>query len=365
MRKVMLARQEIENRIARLEPAMVPILGERLLAEDLGLSRNTVRAALQQLIEAGLLKRQPNGRLQVTRRNTAGHQNFNIAFIAPTGTSGDLGEWWNSVKGIFQEERVTMHPISYEHWHAPEIQGALSTMDGAFFVAPAAKLPTDLAKRMKGSKCRVVVLDQDESSEGLPSVMLFPPSMQFKLFDHLVRLGHRRIDCINTQEEGVIIQGRLAAWQQYLEAQGMTGQLHTREKYIPTESAYQLVRDTLKQGQSLASALFCTTGPAAIGTMRALYEAGLKVGSDVSVCAVNSEGLGRYLTPTLTALESPPRAHYLRRAAHWLLSDEKWQGPLLTQPDDVPIFEGESTGPAPFPVFPTATDSLLQEKRTI
>ena len=83
--------------------------------------------------------------------------------------------------------------------------------------------------------------------------------------------------------------------------------------------------------------------------MRACYEAGIKVGRDLSVCAVNDEGLGAYLTPSLTCLQSLPRATYLRRALGWMLSKEKWDGPLLLQPDqaEVPLFVGESTGPAP------------------
>lgn len=57
--------------------------------------------------------------------------------------------------------------------------------------------------------------------------------------------------------------------------------------------------------------------------MRALSEAGLEIGRDVSVCAVNDENLGRYLLKSLTALESPPRAHDLRHPIDWMLGEEK------------------------------------------
>ena len=67
----------------------------------------------------------------------------------------------------------------------------------------------------------------------------------------------------------------------------------------------------------------------------------------VSVCAVNDEGLGRYLLKSLTALQSQPRAFFLRQVTQWMLSGEQWEGPLLVQPDDAPLFEGETVGAPP------------------
>ena len=81
--------------------------------------------------------------------------------------------------------------------------------------------------------------------------------------------------------------------------------------------------------------------------MRALKDAGLEVGADVSVCAVNDEGIGRYLLKSLTALESLPRSHFLRQVTEWMISGDNWKGPLLVQPGDVPLFKGETVGPAP------------------
>jgi len=144
-----------------------------------------------------------------------------------------------------------------------------------------------------------------------------------------------------------VIKGRIARWKQYLDDHALPGQLRSQAVDKPFESAYQLIRDALWEGRPVASALFCTTGPAAIGAMRALHEAGLEIGVDVSVCAINGEGIGKYLLRSLTELESPPRALYLQSAAEWMLGEGEWEGPLLIQPNDVPLFEGESTGPAP------------------
>jgi DNA-binding LacI/PurR family transcriptional regulator len=349
MRKATLAVQTIEKRIAHADHIMAGIPSERQLADELGLSRNTVRIAVQHLMEKGVLVRQDNGRLNVAPTN--GPKLRTLCFIAPSGLSSDADEWRQSVEGLldgmFQGYDVTLRTATQGHWGDPVIQEVLSSFDGVFFLAPAEKIPDWLLVKMKDSSARVVVLDQDVSAAGLPSVVLFPPASENKLFDHLYNLGHRQIDCLNTQEKGAVVEGRMSVWRDYIKARGISGRLHSLEKRKPVESAYELIRDTLHAGLPLAPALFCTTGPAAIGAMRALYEGGLKVGVDVSVCAVNSEGIGRYLMPTLTALESPPRSLYLRHASEWMINGEEWRGPLLIQPDDIPLFQGESTGPVP------------------
>jgi DNA-binding LacI/PurR family transcriptional regulator len=346
MKKVALATQMIQKRIAHADHVLVGIPGERQLAEELGLSRTTVRTALQQLMEQGTLIRQGNGRLNVAEPRD-GRRRKTIGFVAPAVPSADFEQWSEGVQGALEGHQVTIRPVSYAHWADPAIQEALSGFDGLFFIPPAEKIPSWLAAKMKESACRVVVLDQDETSAGLPSVTLFPPSAEQKLFDHLTSLGHQRIDCLNTQAEDQVIQGRISVWGKYLETHGIAGQLRSLSVRKPIETAYQLIRDALQEGRPVGSALFCTTGPASIGAMRALHEAGLEIGRDVSVCAVNGEGVGRFLLRSLTALESPPRALYLRHASEWMLGDGDWEGPLLIQPADVPLFEGESTGPAP------------------
>jgi DNA-binding LacI/PurR family transcriptional regulator len=349
MRKATLAVQTIEKRIAYADHIVAGIPSERQLAEELGLSRNTVRIAVQHLIEKGILFRQDNGRLNVAP--TEGPKFRTLCFLAPSGQSSDADQWRQGVESVLDNVPegvdVTLRTATQGHWGDPVIQEVLSSFDGAFFLAPAEKIPRWLTTKMKESSCRVVVLDQDATAEGLPSVMLFPPDPERKLFDHLYNLGHRQIDCLNTQEKGSVVESRLAVWQDYINSRGLSGRLLSLEKRNPVESAYELIRDTLRAGLPLASSLFCTTGPAAIGAMRAFYEGGLKVGVDVSVCAINSEGFGRYLMPSLTALESPPRSLYLRQVSEWMIGQQEWQGPLLIQPDDIPLFRGESTGPAP------------------
>ena len=109
----------------------------------------------------------------------------------------------------------------------------------------------------------------------------------------------------------------------------------------------------LKTGAFDGTALLCTTQAVAIGAIRALHEYGIQVGKDVSVCAINDDGISRYLCPSLTCFQLPENLiGYLRLCVEWMLRDkQKWDGPLKFQADGDNLFIGESTN-----ILQTATD---------
>jgi LacI family transcriptional regulator len=79
----------------------------------------------------------------------------------------------------------------------------------------------------------------------------------------------------------------------------------------------------------------------------------IRVGTDVSVCVVNDEGLARYLSPSITSIQMPDPMLYLSACMDWMKrktssgnQGDGWVGPLLLQPSQAPLFIGESTGPA-------------------
>ena len=357
------AAQIIRKRILHGDHALTGIPSERLLAAEFGISRETLRKALRILNKEGLLLRQPNGRLDVTCDEPNSGQKHIVGFVTHSNPSHDHQLWAEAVRGAMEGQNCILRTLTFEHYGDASIAAAIDGFGGIFFLPPASEIPTWLSSKMKNSSCKVVVLDQDATDAGLPSVVMFPPLTERKLLEHLVQLGHRRIDCVNTQACDRIIEGRIEAWRSFITENKLVGQLHSLTEFNPINSAYQLIKHRLMEGKPIGSALVCTTGPAALGAMRAFYDAGIKVGRDVSVCAVNDEGLGAYLIPSLTCLQSPPRAPFLDRAIHWMLHGE-WTGPLLVQPDDVPMFVGDSTGPAPLGtgqmVFGLGTGSSLK-----
>jgi hypothetical protein len=316
------------------------------MAREFGISRETLRGALRLLESEGVLVRQANGRLAVAPDRMMEAKKPIIGFVKHSNPSNDHQLWWEGVLGALEGRNCILRTVTFVHYGDAAIATALSGFDGFFFLPPAEDIPAWLSSKMRQASCKVVVLDQDATAAGLRSVVMFPPQAERKLLEHLVNLGHRRIDCLNTQARDRIIEGRIETWKAFLSENNLTGQLHSLTEFSPLNSSYQLVKNRLREGRSLGAAIICTTGPAALGASRAFFEEGLRVGRDVSVCAINDEGLGPFLTPSLTCLQAEARAGYLQNTVQWMCGEE-WVGPLLVQPNDVPMFVGESTGPAP------------------
>jgi DNA-binding LacI/PurR family transcriptional regulator len=74
-------------------------------------------------------------------------------------------------------------------------------------------------------------------------------------------------------------------------------------------------------------AVFCVTDEVAIGVMRALHDAGLRIPDDVAVAGFDDIPEGRYATPRLTTV-APDKAEIARRAVAAVLGESPVAGPV-------------------------------------
>ncbi len=337
----------LRKRVLNGDYSLKSLPAERQLAAEVGASYMTVRRALKELVDDGVLVRQPNGRLGIGRVSDGGERHLQIALLAPTFNSPVIEQWQIAIDAVVGRMGGNVRPVLYMHWDDPALQGSLNGFDGVFLVPIPEPMPQRVADRLKAAK-RLVVVDDDMSHLGIPSVRLFPPVFVQRLLDHLAAKGHERIDCLNVHPLHPVIEQRIEQWNIWRMAHGCAGRLiHEPSKLhaAPFAVAYQAMKRQLDEGTFDATALLCVTAPAAMGAMRALHDHGLQPGRDVAVCTINSEGMGDVLVPSLTALEAPNPEPYVAACLDWIAGDgNKWIGPLLIQPAEVPLRVRESTG---------------------
>ena len=119
----------------------------------------------------------------------------------------------------------------------------------------------------------------------------------------------------------------------------------TRAFSDATPAAYDLMRERIDSGSLGASAFVGTTFPAAVGAIRACWERGLMAGKDVSICTINIEAPARYMTPSVTGLDTPNLSKLLSHCFDWFAEERKWAGTKRMEPTRCEFVEGESTGP--------------------
>lgn len=342
----------IHNRVKNGDYLLKSVPPERQLASEVGVSYMTVRRAVQELVARGVLIRQPNGRLGVGRFAAGNKSQLQLGLVAPTFNSPVVEQWRIAIEQVAGDSERIVRPVLYMHWDDPILQDSLDSFDGVFLVPIPAPIPARVSERLAAAK-RLVVIDDDLSHLGIPSVRLFPPVFVQRLLDHLTALGHQQIDCVNIHSMHPVIEQRIEQWKIWCRMHGNPGRFHnlaapTPSHDAPFVKAYRGFKRLLEEKKFTATAVVCVTAPAAIGAMRALHEHGIQVGRDVSVCTINSEGLGETLVPSLTALESPDPYPYVAECIDWFADPQKsWVGPLLVQPAEIPLVVRESTGKVP------------------
>jgi hypothetical protein len=199
----------LEQRIRGGDYLVAPLPSGRELAAELGVSYVTARKAIGALQAQGLLTRGGNGRLVLGGRR-AGGQLAQLAFIAPNFPSLEVMRWRLAIDRLADEHPCAVKNHFFRHWHDPALIDIIERSDGAFLYPTAEQVPAAFAARLRAR--RIVVIDQDWSALGVPSICCFPAAFVRTLLDHCRARGHRRIAVLNTQPHDSAIQARLAAY---------------------------------------------------------------------------------------------------------------------------------------------------------
>ncbi len=336
----------MKTRIHRGDYLVAQIPPERVLAEDIGVSRVTARKAVQQLITEGLLLRRENGRL-VTNSQPSKNGLKQVAFLAPAYKSGNF-EWWRtSIEKCAEQYDLSVRPVDYVHWNDPNVLSTLDRPTGVFLIPLAEEIPELVFERIRTAKAPVVALDRDTKSWGIPSIQMFPADCTQKILDYLFSLGHRNIACLSTQPTNPDTEARIQQWALWKAARQLPGELYNfpvKPYKCPMVAGHAAMLNAFKKKDFAATAIMCTTEPAATGAMRAMRDNNLVPGKDLSICAVNDGLLAHYLYYSLTCLEISDPTPYINLCLEWILRQGKgWVGPLNLFPTQFELFEGEST----------------------
>ncbi len=340
----------IRNRIKKGDYRVNSFPANRRLADELGVSRQTVRKAIDVLITEGVLKMSPTGRVETTvcTEGITKH----LALLAPAYPSPILICLYDAIESIAAEYSWDVKTFHYTHWHDPTIPSVLKGMDGTFFLPFANDMPREVIRFLLEAP-KVVVAGRDMSASGLPSLQIFPPRFVGKLLDDAGCAANGLVACLNTQPMDIQMQGRIDYWAQWVALNSVKGPL-INEPVRPAFSAAFQARDVMSrllanERNGILSdvhTIFCTTSAAALGAMRAMADFGLKPGVDLMVCAADSAfGESKLYIPSLTCLDAPDLDPFVRFILEWMSDDDaQWPGALLIEASEPNIFVGESTG---------------------
>lgn len=343
----------LERRIQKGDYALTGIPAERDLADDIGVSRVTLRKALDDLERKGLLERASNRRLVLSPNARSKVGGMQIAFvspsIAPKSFSPDIQLWLAAVEGVARQRGDRVRVINYHHWDDPALTESIRAFDGVFLVTSSEPIPAWTAELLTEANS-VVALSEDLTHFDMPSIVLFPPQQIDTMMERLQRLGHRRVDCINIQGHNTITQARIDAWGNWLRSEEVGGNLVDDPCSVDEnifEAGLDVARKWIQEIDEQTTAVLCVTLPAAMGVIRAAAEVGISIGDQLSVCTVDCEGIGKFFNPPIASFERPDPVEFMNACVDWFAQDgtvDDWKGPLLLEPKKLKIFDGGSIG---------------------
>jgi DNA-binding LacI/PurR family transcriptional regulator len=337
----------IKRRIRQGDYLLNKFPGERKIADETGVSYMTARKAVLELIEEKVLVRGPTGALDIHPAYAKRAKPAQVVFLYPAYASTYLTQLRGLVSDFAQKQDVALRPVQFVHWDETALLEAVEQARAALLIPYGPEIPARLVEPFRENK--VVILDGDFTRAGLPSIRLFRRECIEQVFEHLHRLGHRRIDCLNTQNRNEEIDRRIDIWQSWLRRRGLSGQLWDDPAPVftdPTIVAHQAMSRILDQQLSTATAVVGTTCPAAIGAIRACWERRINVGHELSIAAVNIEPPAEFFCPSITGLNTPDLSEALERCFDWFFGRGSWSGPQLLEPKSATLFAGESAGKA-------------------
>ncbi|GAA2381681.1 LacI family DNA-binding transcriptional regulator [Nonomuraea africana] len=149
--------------------------------------------------------------------------------------------------------------------------------------------------------------------------------------EHLIGLGRRRIAALGAQDDTASGTAplRLAGYRQALAAHGLPETIVKVDRYQRAEGAAAMAG--LLAAAEPPDAVFCFNDLLALGAMRTVLAAGLRVPEDVALAGLDDIEDGRYSTPTLTTIA--PDKNQLARIAVALLK-QRIDGSTARPPEE-------------------------------
>jgi DNA-binding LacI/PurR family transcriptional regulator len=192
----------------------------------------------------------------------------------------------------------------------------------------------DVLRELVRSGLPAVIMCDRSPDPAIPAIRIDDEVSAFVMTTHLLKLGHRQIAHFTSRlsdHSGPVASVESDRFQGYLRAVTTAGIAYdpawTLQGEPTVTGGYALMHELLARPGQRPTAVFCISDLGAIGALRALYEAGIRVPEDMAVVGFDGILLGQFTTPALTTMDQPREAMG-RLAAEMLFSLLKGQPPL-------------------------------------
>jgi DNA-binding LacI/PurR family transcriptional regulator/DNA-binding transcriptional regulator YhcF (GntR family) len=318
------ARAKIEEMIAEknlLPNDQLPTV--RQISSTIGISRATISKAIIQMVEEGILAgRQGKGVFLNFPPGQPIASKLKTVYVLSGGrpTFGQFEDYlvhtpfWNEIlTGIRQGFSEGHDHIRLRFAMLPQFVAEEDAVprkrrwDEIGFIIMADPTPENFEKIIR-LKASMVMVHCRRHEEAVPTINAdFIQGMEM-VVDHLVGLRHRRIvfcgqTMVGQYNTGGVDVEKVAGFKRAMEKHGLAVNetQNIRNCSFGTEEGYRVAQSILATKDRPTALIMCND-ELAIGAIRAIREAGLRVPEDISVAGFDNISIGRFVCPSLTTI---------------------------------------------------------------
>ena len=284
------------------------IPGERTLAKELGYSYMTIRKAIDNLVDEGILYKVPTKGTYVADRKTRPKtKTGTIGYFLDNRIAGGLSSPYYALIFHALEKEATRSGFSLIYFtdsSESKLNKTLNKIDGV--IASSFPRVEDFIQKIK-EIVPIVAIDNSPADKSIPSVIVDNFSAEAEAVDYLCSLGHERIGFMTGLEDSDVGRNRYEGYKSGLSKHGLENEqaLIFRGNY--TFGSGVSGTDYFLSLEQRPTAIICANDSMALGAMSNLHQKGLKVPEDMSVVGFDDIDIASQVTPKLTTVRVPTR----------------------------------------------------------
>lgn len=153
----------------------------------------------------------------------------------------------------------------------------------------------------------VVMLDREYNDEKMSSVIFDSYRAGYQITKHLINLGHRHFGFMDTYADNYDGSERKRGFLDALKREGIEVlEEDMMQGYFDENAAFSAMMGRMRlRGSALPTAVVCSNDRSAVGTIKALLQAGIRVPETVSVVGFDDIEIAQYFRPSITTVRNP------------------------------------------------------------
>jgi len=279
--------------------------GERALAEQLGFSYMTIRKAIDNLVNEGILYKIPTKGTYVADKKNNRKQTLTIGYFLDSSVQSGVSSPYYSMIFNALEKQAAQHGYSLVYFSdisENKLREILKRLDGV--IATCFPRVEDIIEDIK-ENVPVVALDNSAADKSIPSVIIDNFNADVDSVDYIYSLGHKRIGFMRGLEDSDVGNNRFAGYQKGLRKNDLDFDeaLVFRGNY--SYEAGIKGADYFLSLKNPPTAIICANDSMALGAMKKLHQENVRVPEDISIIGFDDIEVASQIIPPLTTVAAP------------------------------------------------------------